>query len=459
MQIKMVKSGMPRLSRRDARQQGSDALTGALDRPQFTAALARSIEEAPIGALLVIDLDHFRYVNDSVGSATGDQLLAAAAETLAASLRAGDVLGRLAGDEFGALLPGADTAQARLVASRLLQALREAAAADSPLAGHRITASAGVAAYTPALPVTADALLVHADIAMYEAKCAGRDRVCVYDGGDAAANWSGLTWAGRIRTAIERERFVLHAQPILSLTGDAAPRHELLVRMLDEEGRPLPPSAFLEVAERFDLVQELDCWVLHEAIRMLAAEQRAGNDIRLNVNLSAKSLMSPSLSTAIANQLDAEGADGRGLCLEITETAAIVNIDAAQRFAADMAELGCEIALDDFGSGFASYYHLKHLAFDQLKIAGDFIDGLSQSPTNQLVVRSILTIANALGKRTVAEYVSDRETLQLLRELGVDYAQGFHVARPGPCERSDLSHIPDPGAQPPPGRASLAAAS
>jgi EAL domain-containing protein (putative c-di-GMP-specific phosphodiesterase class I) len=213
--------------------------------------------------------------------------------------------------------------------------------------------------------------------------------------------------------------------------------------MQGENGDVIPPGSFLYIAERFDLVQEIDRWVVSRAIEILAEEQAAGREIVLCVNLSAKSVVDPALLTHISHELQTQGADGRGLCFEVTETAAVVNIDRARNFASTVGELGCEFALDDFGAGFASFYYLKHLAFDLLKIDGEFVTDLSTSRTNQLVVKAVVDIARGLGKRTIAEFVEDAETLELLRGMDVDFAQGFYVAKPAPLPlvQAALPHL------------------
>jgi EAL domain-containing protein (putative c-di-GMP-specific phosphodiesterase class I) len=243
-----------------------------------------------------------------------------------------------------------------------------------------------------------------------------------------------MTWGEQIREALEEDRFTLYAQPIVPLQPGGRTRHELLVRMVGRDGDVIPPSAFLPVAERFDLVQEIDRWVVRRAIELLAERARIGDDVMFDVNLSAKSLGDADLPASIAQQLQAAGVDPSRLVFEVTETAAIVNVDRARQFARRLGELGCGFALDDFGAGFASFYYLKHLPFDFLKIDGEFVESLTDSTTNQLVVQAVVSIARGLGKQTIAEYVGDEETLQLLRRYGVDYAQGFHVGRPVPVE-------------------------
>jgi diguanylate cyclase (GGDEF)-like protein/PAS domain S-box-containing protein len=421
-----------------------DHLTGLFNRRRFDEELKREIARAhryrTSGSVLAIDIDHFKYVNDSLGHPAGDALIAVVAETFRARLRETDVIARIGGDEFAVILPGVDEDGALLVAAELLSALRRESRAELPRTVRHITASIGVAAFAQ-IDLTSEEVLVEADIAMYDAKEAGRDRVSVYSSAEGREGRmkARLTWADRIRRALEEDGFVLHAQPILSLTGDLASRHELLLRMVGESGELIPPGVFLYIAERMDLIQEIDRWVLRQASRLLAREQRAGHNVVLEVNVSAKSIGDPNLPDTIAQELEAAGADGSGLCLEITETAAIVNIERAKRFAARVAELGCEVALDDFGAGFASFYYLKHLPFDYLKIDGEFIQGICDSRTDQLVVKSLVEIAHGLGKRTIAEFVADGETLELLRGYRIDYVQGFYVADSKPLAAVDLA--------------------
>jgi EAL domain-containing protein (putative c-di-GMP-specific phosphodiesterase class I) len=263
-----------------------------------------------------------------------------------------------------------------------------------------------------------------------------------------------LTWADRIRDALEEERFILHAQPILGLRGDDVPRHELLIRMLGEGDDVIPPGTFLYVGERFDLIQLIDRWVLERAVELLAVQKRAGREVHLEVNLSAKSIVDPELPDFVEGLLSNAGIDGHGLCVEVTETAAVVNVAQAKRVAYILGDLGCEFALDDFGAGFASFYYLKHLAFDYVKIDGEFIRNLPASRINQLIVQSVVDIAQGLGKRTIAEFVGDERTLALVRQYGVDYAQGFYVAKPQSLGTLDFTAPPvplDPSAALPPG--------
>ena len=427
-----------------------DSLTGLFNRRRFEEELTRELASAERYeskvAVMAIDLDDFKYINDSLGHSIGDELITRVGQALRTRLRRTDVLARLGGDEFAVILPRVDDDGAMEVADGLLEAVGEVDLVGlGGRGGGRVSASIGIAMFHAASKLTAEELLVEADIAMYDAKEAGRARAVLYDATEDREErmLSRMTWADRIRDALVDDAFVLYAQPVMSLGADPVPRSELLLRMQGEDGDVIPPGSFLYIAERFDLIQEIDRWVVSRAIEILSEEQAAGREVVLCVNLSAKSVVDPALPAHIAGELKAHGADGRGLCFEVTETAAVVNIDRARHFASLVAELGCEFALDDFGAGFASFYYLKHLAFDLLKIDGEFVTDLATSRTNQLVVKAVVDIARGLGKRTIAEFVEDAETLELLRGMGVDFAQGFYVAKPAPLPllQAALPHL------------------
>jgi diguanylate cyclase (GGDEF)-like protein/PAS domain S-box-containing protein len=428
-----------------------DSLTGLFNRRRFEEELTRELASAERYetkvAVMAIDLDDFKYINDSLGHSIGDELITRVGQAVRDRLRRTDVLARLGGDEFAVILPRVDDDGAMEVAQSLLEAVGEVDLVGlGGRGGGKVSASIGIAMFHAASKLTAEELLVEADIAMYDAKEAGRARAVLYDATEDREErmLSRMTWADRIRDALADDAFVLYAQPVMSLGNDPVPpRSELLLRMLGEDGDVIPPGSFLYIAERFDLIQEIDRWVVSRAIEILSEEQAAGREVVLCVNLSAKSVVDPALPGHIAGELQAHGADGRGLCFEVTETAAVVNIDRARHFASVVAEMGCEFALDDFGAGFASFYYLKHLAFDLLKIDGEFVTDLSTSRTNQLVVKAVVDIARGLGKRTIAEFVEDAETLELLRGMGVDFAQGFYVAKPAPLPllQAALPHL------------------
>lgn len=417
-----------------------DPLTGLFNRRRFEEELARELTAAGRykrgGAVLALDLDHFKYINDSLGHSLGDELIARVGGLLQERLRDSDTIARLGGDEFAVILPEAGERRALAVAEDVRRTVRDGAVVAGKHGRAGTTASIGVALFSDdAGEITGEELLAEADIAMYDAKEGGRDRVAVYStAGRDDRMAARMTWVERIREALAEDRFVLHGQRIESLSDDGRERHELLLRMEGHDGDLIPPASFLPVAERFDLIREIDRWVVRHAIALLARMQASGRSPVLEVNLSAKSVIDPSLPGLIESELEAHGADPAGLVFEMTETAAIVNLERAKRFAAALRDLGCEFALDDFGAGFASFYYLKHFAFDYLKIDGEFIEDLPTNATNRLLVRALVQIARGLGKRTIAEFVEDAETLALLRELGVDYAQGFHVARPAPMD-------------------------
>jgi EAL domain-containing protein (putative c-di-GMP-specific phosphodiesterase class I) len=290
----------------------------------------------------------------------------------------------------------------------------------------------GIALFGPGFDLSHDAVLVNADIAMYEAKEAGRDRCILLDAteGPQTQMRARLTWSERIRTALEEDRFQLFQQPILDVRKGEVTHHELLVRLPGDSGELIPPGTFLYIAEQFGQSQAIDRWVLGQATRLIKRLHAEGDPVTLSVNLSGASITDASLLEAVEREIADTGIDPRALIFEVTETAAIVNIEKARRFAERLGELGCAFALDDFGAGFGSFYYLKHLPFDYLKIDGDFIRQLPVSKPDQLTVKAIVQIAHGLGKRTVAEFVGDEQTLKLLARFGVDFAQGYHTGKP-----------------------------
>jgi diguanylate cyclase (GGDEF)-like protein/PAS domain S-box-containing protein len=422
-----------------------DALTGLFNRRRFVEELVREITAArrygTRGAVLVLDLDNFKVVNDTLGHAAGDDLITITADVLRRRLRESDVLGRMGGDEFAVVLPHVDAEQARDIGNALLHEIREDARAATTSQARRVTASIGVAPFGPDGGADdAEDLLAQADIAMYDAKEAGRDRVAIYDAGAARHErmQARLVWANRIEAALEEGQFAIHAQPILPVgdEDDGPRRFELLLRMIGDNGDLIPPGTFLYVAERSDLAQRIDCWVVEQAVALLAEQQRMGRDVSFAVNISGKSVNDHDTLEHLVRVVSEADIDPARIVFEITETAAIVNVARATEFAERLRAIGCGFALDDFGAGFASFYYLKHLSFDYLKIDGEFIKDLPTNHTNQLVVRSVVDIARGMGKRTVAEYVGDSQTMALLREYGVDLAQGYYLGRPKPVEQA-----------------------
>ncbi len=412
-----------------------DFLTGLLNRRNFELALARETERAARygvpGAVLLIDIDDFKHINDTFGHRAGDDVLKGVAGLLRQRLRHTDTIARVGGDEFAVMLPQTDAEQVQVVADEVVKALaRETAMlADVEI---RISASVGAVMFDGLTDVE---VLAYADLAMYEAKEAGRNRFQMYRphraGRDRVS--TQLAEAERIRHALEENRLILHCQPIRDLATNEISQYELLLRLPDDEGgEPLPPSTFLSRAERSGLIQAIDGWVALQAIETIAEHARAGRHIVLNVNLSGKSIGDRKLASLVERALTEFRIAPAQLIFELTETAAISNFDEAKAFALRLHSRGCRFALDDFGVGFGSFYYLKSFPFDYLKIDGDFIRDLAESPMNQLVVSAIVSIARGMGKKTVAEFVADEEVADLLRTLGVDLAQGFHIGMPGP---------------------------
>ena len=411
-----------------------DPLTGLANRRKFEEELDRHVAQVKRygaeGALLVLDIDHFKQVNDTLGHNVGDELIVSIAGVLRERLRDSDVLARLGGDEFAVLLPKADEAEAAQVARALVLAVRSSAAL---LGGERkkVTTSAGVALLDGDIEeLSAETILIEADLAMYDAKEAGRDRYAFYAASEyrVSRTEARLTWANRIERALENDRFALVAQPILDLRSGRVNQHELLIRMLDDRDDQIPPATFLYIAERFGLIGRLDEWVTTRAIELI--EQRP--DLQLEVNISGRSLGDQRLLQAIDNRLHSAQIDPTQLIFEVTETAAVANITQAQMFAQHLRDLGCRFALDDFGAGFGSFYYLKHLPFDYVKIDGEFVQHAVSGRIDQLVIQAIVDIAQGLGKETIAEFVTNEKTRRMVKRLGVDYAQGNHIGEPVP---------------------------
>jgi EAL domain-containing protein (putative c-di-GMP-specific phosphodiesterase class I) len=283
--------------------------------------------------------------------------------------------------------------------------------------------------------LTGDEVLARADQAMYQAKDGGRDRIAEYSPEEREEIEAGRTWSERVRDALENDLFVLHCQPIVDLATGKTSQYELLLRLRDPStGELTPPGAFLSTAERFGLIQAIDRWVVSEAVDLVDRQRAAGRDVFVEVNLSGLSMDDPQLPVAVSAALERTGIDPSRLIFEVTETTAIANLDKAAELAESLTRLGCRFALDDFGVGFASFYYLKHLPITLLKIDGDFVRDLPNSHTDQLVVKALVEISRGLGIKTVGECVETAESLALIREYGVDFAQGWETGRPGPVE-------------------------
>ena len=425
-----------------------DPLTGLFNRRRFEEELAREIERAhakgSAAAVMVIDLDNLRGINEEFGHAAGDAVLRNVGRLLRLRVGGSDVA-RFAGDEFGVLVVHSEPDAVRARAHELREAIRsEATIIDGQPVS--TTASVGVALFPGAGTTVAD-LLRQAQSAMREAKV-GSDAVVVYstpiDPRTALAE--RRSWESRLRWALENDRLALFAQPILDLRGGRT-HFEVLVRMLDADGTAIPPAEFLPAAEASSLIHLVDRRVVTKAIEAIAEHAEDHPRLQLSVNLSGRSLSEPGLLTHIRDEIARLHVNPRSLTFEVTETAAIADIDRSRWFIDTLRRAGCRFAIDDFGSGFASFAYLRHLPVDQVKIDGSFIRGLTASSQDQHLVRAILEVCHGLGKEVVAEFVENEGTAKLLREYGVDYAQGYLYGVPGPLETVLLTWRWMPGSQ------------
>jgi diguanylate cyclase (GGDEF)-like protein/PAS domain S-box-containing protein len=416
-----------------------DALTGLLNRRGFQHALEDHVRHAgrygADGAMLMLDLDHFKHVNDTLGHKVGDELIVKAAELLAGRLRESDIVARIGGDEFAILLPHGDREATTTLAVALLTALREWRLKMDPehgMAARGLTASIGIAMSVPG--ATADDLVVNADLAMYDAKEGGRDRWALYtagDGGEEPRMKARLSLLGRLRRAVEQRAFELFAQPIVDLRGDSEPMYEVLLRLRSDSGELISPDAFLSIAERVDLVGEIDRLVIDQTITAL---QGAHFPVSLAVNVSGKSIGDPDVLATIDRRLKQTGVPPAALVIEISETAAVSQIEQARTFAIELQRLGCRLAIDDFGASFGSFTYLKHFPFDFLKIDGELVTGAAHSRADALIVEAVRHIAHGLGRAVIGKHCSDASLVEFLRSQGVDFAQGYHLGRPAPLE-------------------------
>jgi diguanylate cyclase (GGDEF)-like protein/PAS domain S-box-containing protein len=416
-----------------------DPLTGLLNRRGFVRELTHEMayvrRYGGDGAVLFLDLDDFKAVNDTLGHTAGDEVLSEIARIVGKRLRETDVFARLGGDEFAVLLPHTTSSDARRLSAGLLDAVRDECG-PSLAEGRRVSLSIGIGGFQErGTTQNAEDILVEADDAMYLAKDAGKDRVAVANGVSTRTK-SRVTWSERVARAVREGQFELHCQPIVDFANDTISRWELLLRLPGDGGELILPSQFLYTAERSGLILEIDRWVVGEALTLLAEQRGLGREICLAVNISGRSVGDHELLALIEQALEQTAFDPANLILEVTETAAIANMDRARGFASTLQSLGCGFALDDFGAGFGSFYYLKHIPFDYVKIDGEFIQNLATSSTDQLIVDSIVQMSKGLGKNTIAEFVGDHETVEVLKEHGVDFGQGYHLGRPIPVSQA-----------------------
>jgi len=430
-------------------QASHDALTGLANRREFERRLAlllASPRTAPReGALLYVDLDQFKIVNDTCGHQAGDEMLRKVCRLLQNGLREGDTLARLGGDEFGILLKDCPAGAAARIAENLRQSAQELKMAwGSRILGTGL--SIGLVPLSPELDTLHEVLRV-ADMACYRAKETGRNKVYIYQPEDAVLSRHAgeMDWLQRLRLALEQNRFCLYAQDIsplqeangASATAESGLHIELLLRLRGEDGEMIAPGLFIPAAERYGLMPSIDRWVVEQAFSTLARQREhpgARQIATCAINLSGTSLGDERLFDDIQAQLLRHGIAPHTVCFEVTETSAIAHLPSAIRLIKALKWLGCRFSLDDFGAGMSSFTYLKHLPVDYLKIDGGFVRDMLTDPTNHAMVEMINRIGHVMGKRTIAEFAESSAIVEALRAMGVDYAQGYALARPRPFE-------------------------
>jgi diguanylate cyclase (GGDEF)-like protein/PAS domain S-box-containing protein len=423
-------------------QASHDALTGLANRREFERRLGELLESARLEdkqhVLLYLDLDQFKVVNDTCGHMAGDQLLLQLATLLDNKVRKSDTLARLGGDEFGVLLEGCNIECGEKIAENLRQMI-----SDFRFVWEDKFFEVGVSIGAVAITAASEGptmIMSAADSACYVAKDEGRNRVQVFFGGEKCNKKYGeMQWISRIHKAIEDNRMLLYRQNIAAIMSNDAEEHaEILLRMQDEDGTIIPPMAFIPAAERFNAMPSIDRWVVKNTLEWLVAHplSKNGRTHCFAINLSGQSLGDDRFLGYVVEEFNRTGLAPERICFEITETAAIANLSRAKTFIATLKEKGCHFALDDFGSGMSSYSYLKNLDVDYLKIDGSFVKDMAHDPVDFAMVESINRIGHVMGIQTIAEFVEDDAILAKLRDIGVDYAQGYGIHKPEPLTGS-----------------------
>ena len=425
-------------------QASHDSLTGLANRRKFELYLEELLTSAKkynlTHALIYLDLDQFKVVNDTCGHVAGDELLSQISVVLKAEVRESDILARLGGDEFGILLEKSSLENAKSVAEKLRQAIRNFRFVWQDKT-FEIGASIGLTDITIESE-DSGSLLSAADVACYTAKEMGRNRIHVYTDGDAdlAKRQGEMQWVSRIKQALDENRLCLYGQAIVPVidNNNEASHYEILVRMIDEQGKLIPPGAFLPAAERYNLMPAIDRWVINNAFSDYANLGCSKTKLQpqLSINLSGTSLNDDDFLEYIHTQFKKHNVPPKNISFEITETVAVANLAKAIHFMNDLKSIGCRFSLDDFGSGISSFAYLKNLPVDYLKIDGNFIKDMVDDPIDRAMVESITKIGHVMGLKTIAEYVETKDILKELQKIGVDYAQGFGVGKPEPLSES-----------------------
>jgi len=446
-----------------------DALTKLTNRYYFEEQLREEVirvkRSSEMSALLYLDLDRFKYINDTAGHAAGDKLLVQISTQLSRRLRSSDTLARIGGDEFAIILRNVSQQKAEETADQYRTVLEKLYFYYDGKS-YVINVSIGLVMLSKEIQSHGEAL-VNADLACFIAKGKGRNNTHLYDGAadQKALMDKDLGWSVRLKEALEKELFILYFQPIfpldvinisecadddnrlekkLVILSKTSIRHnEVLLRLKDSRGELISPDAFLPTAERFNMMVEIDRWVIKKSVQRLSELNSNGTSTILSINLSAQTLEDTQLASYIKEITTEYNVDPANLLFEITENSAISNLDAANLLIKDLRTIGCQFALDDFGRGFCSFSHLKYLPVDYIKIDGIFIQGILHDAIDRAIVNSVVQIAHSVGKRTIAEYVENIEVIKLLKEMGVDYVQGYYISRPQEVPRTQTIEYDD----------------
>lgn len=411
-----------------------DVLTGLFNRRRFVEELRREVQVVASGkgrgALLFIDLDQFKYVNDTCGHPAGDRLIRKVAEQLQRTIGDVGTVARFGGDEFTALVPQVSRRGARSLAESILEDMRRVAHVEDDNVFH-VHCSIGIAMINSGR-FDHDELIAQADIACRQAKASGRNRLAFHNmsGHEAEQMVADVNWVSRLRDAIDNESFVLRYQPIVCTRTGGTSHHEVLLRMQGSNGRLIAPDAFLPAAVRFGLMAEIDTWLVEKAIAELARYRAEAPDLCFSLNLSANAFEAENLTAFVRAQLASNEVPAEAVVFEITESLAVRHLSHVEKQIETLRELGCGVALDDFGTGYSSFSYLQKLPVDYIKIDGAFIRDLVRNPVDQKMVRLIGEIGREAGMKTIAEYVQDDSAFDLLGRLGIDYAQGYYIGRP-----------------------------
>ena len=412
-----------------------DALTGLPNRVSLHRTLEQALAAGDVGAVLFIDIDHFKYVNDNFGHRAGDQLIVGVSGVLKEAIKQHNAqVFRMGGDEYAVHLPDSLRAKSIEVAEEVLVALRHYRFQSSMQQRmSSVTASIGIALY-PFHGNDVTGLLSSADIAMYQAKESGRNRYVLFDQ-DAQSlrrTHNRVRWANKLREVLDDDRLLLYYQPVVRLADLRTVHCEILVRLRDDQGNLVLPSQFIEYAESLGMVQEIDMRVVERLIEHLQSPEHRQAKVRYFVNLSRVSISDQHWVRKFHTMLSNANLDHSQLVFEITETAAMSDVDVTQQFIRELKEMGCRFALDDFGAGFSSFYYLKRFDVDYLKIDGGFVRDLATDEGNRIFVRALCDVARGLNKQVVAEWVENMETLDILTRMGTLYGQGYLFQRPAP---------------------------